>query len=398
MPGQSGPSEPGAAGQPSATMTNPPDTDNRTAPHPEQENWSITNLHDILYVLRPGTENAKSRHRVHSNVGPIFGKMIRNLPVLPNRISSHVEGWRLETWMRLDRRVTPEDILDRINPAFRGSITEHEIEARRALFRQTFHIAHWGNQRSMNEISRMVRHSGRDPKLNSTRGLTPGLIVPAEGEAGGRIPLPPPPPVRNLTGPAAISPMPGQSRHFIQPNAAANFSFPGQYIFSFKAHSETVDTPGSRTPMNGNSQALNIPELRITYETPPKPRLRLEAPFVREFSQALVAQPRTLDTRRKRKLDVDADVFAPVSHAKRKKTRRETIPSFPEYPKPPLELAAYEGPPARFFTEPVEPEPEQEMNLERYMETNRLGYLDFLNARYFDDMDFPLNRGAGAWL
>ena len=80
------------------------------------------------------------------------------------------------------------------------------------------------------------------------------------------------------------------------------------------------------------------------------------------------------------------------------KTHCEDIPSFPEYPKSPLELAVYEGPPARFFPGPIEPEPEQEMTLEEYMEANRLGYLDFLNSRYFDDMDFPLNRSAGAWL
>lgn len=36
----------------------------------------------------------------------------------------------------------------------------------------------------------MLKASGIDTENNSTRGLTPGLIDPSKGEAGGRIPIP----------------------------------------------------------------------------------------------------------------------------------------------------------------------------------------------------------------
>lgn len=38
------------------------------------------------------------------------------------------------------------------------------------------------------------------------------------------------------------------------------------------------------------------------------------------------------------------------------------------------------------------------MSLEEYLEKNKLGYIDFLNARYFDDMRFPTYHGAGPWI
>lgn len=298
-PGSPSSSQPGPVSQPSTARAEQIDTDDKTAPHPEQENWSITNLPDILYALRPGTENAKCRRRVHTNFGPVFGNLIRNLPILPDRISSHVEGWRLEAWMRLDRRITPQDIIDRVNPLFRVNITENEIEARRSLFRQAFHVAQWGNQKSMNEICRMVISIGRDPKLNSTRGVTPGLIVPAEGEAGGRIPLPPPPLVRNYPGPVPIFTMNDQAGPHMQPRPVLKPTFPGQYVFSFRARDEPTDSPGPRTPPRGRNQVLNEPEIKI--ETPPMPKLQ----FVDETSQVPVAQPPTPDTiNRKRKADV----------------------------------------------------------------------------------------------
>ncbi|KAI9041646.1 uncharacterized protein KD926_006544 [Aspergillus affinis] len=402
--GQQNLSEAGSnGGQSGTTMAIQPDTDDRTAPHAEQESWSITNLPDILYVLRPGTENAKCRHRVHRNVGPIFGKMIRNLPVLPTRLSSQVEGWRLETWMRLDRRVTPADIMDRINPLFRSNMTENDVEYRRHLFRQAFLVAHWGNQKSINDVCRLVKGIGRDPKMNSTRGLTPGLIVPAEGEAGGRIPLPPPPApirIRNIPEPVTMNPMPGPPKPLMQPDAVVKPQYLGECVLSFKDRDDEIAIKAPRTPMSEDHQALHRgPELKILFETPPKAKFRAVDQSDGESSMALVPRPHTPDTDRKRKIEFDPDdVFSPTPRARRKTVHHEDIPPFPAYPNPPIELASHEGPLAHFFPAPVEPEPEQEMSLEEYLDHNKLGYLEFLNARYLDDMDFSLNRGVGAWM
>lgn len=158
-----------------------------TSSHGDQDNWSLENLPDILYVLRPKTENAKSRRVVHMTDHMIFGKKVRNFYTLPPRISSEVEGFRLEAWFRLDRRIKAEDILDRVNPMFRQFISEEIIQERRESFQLAYNVADWSSQRSINAVTRQVKRGGFDVEQNTTRGVTPGLIDPAQGEAGGRV-------------------------------------------------------------------------------------------------------------------------------------------------------------------------------------------------------------------
>ncbi|PKY05458.1 hypothetical protein P168DRAFT_280390 [Aspergillus campestris IBT 28561] len=158
-----------------------------TSGHRDQDDWSLENLPDILYVLRPKPENAKSRRKVHMTDHMIFEKKVKNFYTLPPRISSQVEGFRLEAWFRLDRRIKPEDILDRVNPMFRHLISEEIIEGRRESFRLAYNVADWTSQRSINAVTRQVKREGFDVEQNTTRGVTPGLIDPAKGEAGGRV-------------------------------------------------------------------------------------------------------------------------------------------------------------------------------------------------------------------
>ncbi|RHZ44412.1 uncharacterized protein CDV56_103308 [Aspergillus thermomutatus] len=166
----------------------PADAGDQTTPHGDQAFWSLENLPDVLYVLRPRSDYRKSRHRVYKTTNAITGKQINDFAVLPSQISSNVEGWRLEAWMRLDRRITQQDIIDRVNPEYK--LTADEIETRRENFRDTFHVANWNAQKSIWAIDRMLKATGIDTQKNSTRGLTPGLIDPSKGEAGGRIPIP----------------------------------------------------------------------------------------------------------------------------------------------------------------------------------------------------------------
>ncbi|GFG12022.1 hypothetical protein CNMCM6936_002253 [Aspergillus lentulus] len=168
--------------------TEPEPADDQTTPHGDQTYWSLENLPEVLYVLRPKTDYRKSRHRVYKTTSAITGKQINDFAVLPSQISSNVEGWRLEAWMRLDRRITQQDIIDRVNPKYK--LTAEEIESRREDFRSAFHVANWNVQKSVWDIDRMLKAIGVDTQKNSTRGLTPGLIDPSKGEAGGRIPLP----------------------------------------------------------------------------------------------------------------------------------------------------------------------------------------------------------------
>lgn len=83
-----------------------------------------------------------------------------------------------------------QDILDRVNPRFRSEVSSLEIELRREEFRRLFHVADWKSQVSINEVARVVHRRGVDLGLNTTRGVTPGLVNPERGEEGGRIPVP----------------------------------------------------------------------------------------------------------------------------------------------------------------------------------------------------------------
>lgn len=166
------------------------DDKDTTSFHPNQAHWSIENLPSVLYALRPGTQYVKSRARVRKTTYKVFGKHIRDFLVLPSRISSRVEGWRLEAWFRLDRRVETQDILDRINPKFRSEVTSLDLEMRCEEFRRMFNVADWKSQSSINEIWRLAHSLGVNMALNTTRGVTPGLIDPEKGEEGGRIPIP----------------------------------------------------------------------------------------------------------------------------------------------------------------------------------------------------------------
>ncbi|RAL05548.1 uncharacterized protein BO80DRAFT_474475 [Aspergillus ibericus CBS 121593] len=162
-----------------------------TSFHPDQQAWSWDNLPDILYQLKP--IGPKSKVEPPRMSYPIHGKYLRDLPVLPDHIASDVEEFRVEAWMRSDRRIRLSDIVDRMADKFR--IAPNALQQRGGRFRQAFRMLAWD---SGNKLSRdleagllmeLMEH-GIDPLLNTTRGLTPGLINPALGEAGGRIDLP----------------------------------------------------------------------------------------------------------------------------------------------------------------------------------------------------------------
>ncbi|KAI9924456.1 hypothetical protein MW887_007083 [Aspergillus wentii] len=206
----------------------------------EQSFWSLENLPDILYVLRPGTDHAKSRARIRQ-IDISSDKTINHFPVLPFHIFPQVQGWLIETWMRLDRRITPEDIIDRMNP--QAGITSDDIEMRRQKFRESFNIACWGSQKSTYDITRKLKEAGIDPALNTTRGLTPGLIDPSKGEAGGRIPLPADaydgPVSSEFKTPTKKKPSLGTSSHFNQNPTPSSTG---------KRKTETTNPPANASP------------------------------------------------------------------------------------------------------------------------------------------------------
>ncbi|CBF86472.1 predicted protein [Aspergillus nidulans FGSC A4] len=162
---------------------------------PEQANWSLDNLPDILYVIRPPEEyRSKAKRPVQKSSYRIFGKHVNDFEtILPRQISSNAEGWRLEAWMRYDPRITAEDIIDRVHPFYRKYISSVQIHNRRKEFREHCNITCWEAGPDDNEnvkITNLLEECGYEAwSTNSTRGLSPGLINPTVGEAGGRIAL-----------------------------------------------------------------------------------------------------------------------------------------------------------------------------------------------------------------
>ncbi|KAL5342932.1 hypothetical protein BJX70DRAFT_394372 [Aspergillus crustosus] len=168
---------------------------NETSFHSDQADWSWNNLPDILYKLSPTGEATQRLEEPGCLSYRIHNKKLRNLPVLPDNISSTVDEFRVEAWQRLDPRVTLTDITNRMHPQFR--IKNNALQQRGVRFRQAFHMLAWnsGNRRSAQleaELLRKMERLGLDVNSNSTRGITPGLRKPELGEAGGRVEIPEP--------------------------------------------------------------------------------------------------------------------------------------------------------------------------------------------------------------
>ncbi|OJD24556.1 hypothetical protein ACJ73_04088 [Blastomyces percursus] len=170
------------------------DVRNVTDPMPGQTEWSVDNLPEILYVFRPTAPQARSLSNLPTKPSPWgSGPDLRIFDILPDRISANVEEFRVEAWMRLDRRIQLHDITDRMYPDFR--IANNALQQRGVRFRQAFNILSWGtgNKKTKvvaEQLEKKMQAKGIDTSLNSTRGLTPGLVNLAMGEAGGRIPVP----------------------------------------------------------------------------------------------------------------------------------------------------------------------------------------------------------------
>ncbi|GLA71636.1 hypothetical protein AtubIFM55763_002116 [Aspergillus tubingensis] len=164
------------------------DSGDFTSFHPEQQDWSWDNLPDILYQLKP--TGPKSKIEPPDMPYPINGKVLRDIPVLPDHIASDVDEFRVEAWMRLDRRIRLSDITDRMSPEFR--IAPNALQQRGGRFRQAFGMLAWdsGNKLSRELESKLMQtlmEHGIDPNLNTTRGLTPGLIIPALAKEALRV-------------------------------------------------------------------------------------------------------------------------------------------------------------------------------------------------------------------
>lgn len=166
---------------------------NITEPMPGQTDWSFDNLPDILYVFSNPVRGQRYNDDVPTKPS-VWGGEVRDFDILPDRISSNVEEFRVEAWMRMDRRIQLQDIVERMNPQLR--VQRNALQQRGVRFRHAFRLLSWGTggkttSLMKEKIKGELQRRGIDLEANTTRGLTPGLINPSLGEAGGRIPVPP---------------------------------------------------------------------------------------------------------------------------------------------------------------------------------------------------------------
>ncbi|KAI5293127.1 hypothetical protein KEM56_006126, partial [Ascosphaera pollenicola] len=82
--------------------------DNVTDPVEGQEDWSIENLPEILYRFRRDSSQSQVRRDLNIPTKPSPWRnspKLRVFDILPDRVSSNVEEFRVEAWMRLDSMV-----------------------------------------------------------------------------------------------------------------------------------------------------------------------------------------------------------------------------------------------------------------------------------------------------
>ncbi|KAI1909068.1 hypothetical protein LOZ61_005209 [Ophidiomyces ophidiicola] len=160
---------------------------------PSQRHWSLHDLPDILYQFQPTQRFTRKHPEVPEKPSPYpGGPNLRCLDILPDRISTNVAEWRVEAWMRIDRRVRLQDIVDRMLPVL--GVTCNSLQQRGVRFRQLFHMITWGtgNQRTKEQRVKLIALLQRKRislEKNTTRGLSPGLIDPSNPRSE-RIPLP----------------------------------------------------------------------------------------------------------------------------------------------------------------------------------------------------------------
>lgn len=89
-----------------------------TTPFPHSDEWSEENLPEILFYIKPPRSpyQGQAVQPLMEEGKPVMaqnGNQLRDLPVLPRRISLDVPGWLVEAWRRTDPRINYADILDR---------------------------------------------------------------------------------------------------------------------------------------------------------------------------------------------------------------------------------------------------------------------------------------------
>ena len=164
-----------------------------TAVHEDQLSWGSDIKHrpgELLSFDRPTAENVSKKEigylKYDGKVPLDFrGKPLRNFPSLPLVISSDVEGWRVEAWMRSDLRMKMPDIIARIPVHWTDNAAGHGVPmpiwsdqtvgARAGKFRNKAGLITWspnGDLKIKNFMDELRSPTEKANNLTITRDLT----------------------------------------------------------------------------------------------------------------------------------------------------------------------------------------------------------------------------------
>lgn len=168
-------------------------TDGLTDYRPDQALWSQDNLPEIIYIFdRPANWLGRvALKEPPAKSYPIYGKFLRDIPILPDHISPDLAGWRYEAFSRFDPRIKKDDIINRFPPAARGGYN-NDLSMRTIRFRREANVLGWVAKGGKFEEDRLriqglLQAAGIPLTANTTRGITwgsrpnaPPIPVPAK--------------------------------------------------------------------------------------------------------------------------------------------------------------------------------------------------------------------------
>lgn len=154
--------------------------DGLTDYRPEQAHWSQENLPEMIYTFeKPANWLGRADLKDPPlKTYPIYGKFLRDIPILPDHISKDVEGWRLETWSRFDPRIRKHDLVNRMPLAARSDHNT-DLSMRAQRFRKDANVLGWvakGGKFASEKrrLQQLLQGAGVPLNLNTTRGISWG--------------------------------------------------------------------------------------------------------------------------------------------------------------------------------------------------------------------------------
>ncbi|KAK0512612.1 hypothetical protein JMJ35_004629 [Cladonia borealis] len=176
-----------------------------------QADVTIDNWPNIMYMLEPTQAwkdfkaLPKPAQKLDHNGQPMWEKWpqvgerprpILDFPVLPDNISTTEDWWFFHLWRRIDPRINWTDITMRMEIPQRTAKDDIKwnnriVNMSRRVWGKKYYILSWFQRRPTDNthVYNALRDKNIPLHLNTTRGITPGLVDPNQPN-GPRIPRP----------------------------------------------------------------------------------------------------------------------------------------------------------------------------------------------------------------